>query len=124
MTDENTETKLVVGTNYLTLPFKTDPLGTFQAMRDGTIKSIRRIRGDKDKMKQFRDTLRILVAFANEEFDRVAAEKANFVAVHADASARNLAIAKKRADKRATELEDTAARIRTSAGIKADEEIT
>ena len=62
--------KTKVGTNYTALPFPPDPHGTNRALRNGGIEAVRRIHGNPEKYDRFRETIKVILQFAEETFER------------------------------------------------------
>ena len=62
------KTDFTVGINPLTLPWPTDQYGFTTLFKREATRSIGRINGDAEKYAVFRETLRVILAYASEKF--------------------------------------------------------
>lgn len=109
---------LKVGTNSLKLPFPNAPQGNLSALKSGGVKSAQRIKGDKARLKNFIQSLRILEAFAKETYvkDVAARNKAkeNSIAARARVTQKRIVSTEAKAveyEKAAKRLRDQAAKL-------------
>lgn len=111
--------KLVVGTNSLQLPWPKDPHGYLKTVK-AAVAAAKRVKGDKERMKDFLKALAILEAFAKEVYvkDVEARKEARTNAV--SAKARINEKLRRQAEAKAKEYEVAAARVRSEAGIEAE----
>ena len=58
------------GANSLTIPWPQDPQGALRELKRGGIAAAARIKGDKDKLKRFQKSLRLLAQHAQALYDR------------------------------------------------------
>lgn len=123
MTEKNTaakaapkEEKLVVGTNALVLPWPRDPQGYLKTVKAATA-AAKRIKGDKERLKDFLKALEILEAFAKETFVRDVNARKVAKTNAISAKARVAEKQRRMAEAKAKEYEVAAARVRKEAGI-------
>lgn len=111
--------KLVVGTNSLQLPWPKDPQGYLKTVK-AAVAAAKRVKGDKERLKDFLKALAILEAFAKEVYvkDVEARKEARTNAV--SAKARINEKLRRQAEAKAKEYEVAAARVRAEAGIEAE----
>lgn len=108
-----------VGTNSLALPWPKDPQGYLKTVK-AAVTSAKRIKGDKERMKDFLKALKVLEAYAKEVYvkDVEARKDARTNAV--SAKARINEKLRRQAEAKAKEYEVAAARVRAEAGIKVE----
>lgn len=111
--------KLVVGTNSLQLPWPKDPQGYLKTVK-AAVAAAKRVKGDKERLKDFLKALSILEAFAKEVYvkDVEARKEARTNAV--SAKARINEKLRRQAEAKAKEYEVAAARVRADAGIEVE----
>lgn len=109
--------KLVVGTNSLQLPWPKDPQGYLKTVK-AAVAAAKRVKGDKERLKDFLKALAILEAFAKEVYvkDVEARKESRTNAV--SAKARINEKLRRQAEAKAKEYEVAAARVRAEAGIE------
>ena len=59
-----------VGANPLNIPWPQDPQGALRELKRGGVAAASRIKGDKDKLKRFQKSLRLLAQHAQALYDR------------------------------------------------------
>ena len=116
------DTKIVVGTNPLLIPWPQDQQGALISLKKGGIEAAKRVNGDKEKLVRLLTALKLIEEHAKAKFKADAAArqvaKVNAISAHARVQEK-LA---RQAEAKAAQFEAAAADIRTKAGIAPKQE--